>query len=209
LIFQAGSPLLLRYADPTIASVTASGPTVGGILLTVTGSNFGVSTPFVWLGASPSTLAPCGLVNRTSHTSLTCMLPAGAGTRLAVYMTVDDLPLQGLATGGVFSYNRPGIASLTATVPGDEGHSPPDGAVERYRWETGVPVPLRGPTRGGFNVTMRGRDFGPAGSDVVVLVGAERITPLEHNHTTIVFMAPPGLGRRDVSVLVAGQVFPL
>jgi hypothetical protein len=218
----ASTPLRLRYADPIVASVTPSGPTMGGVRITVTGSNFGVGTPSVWLGPGPTALAPCTTVNRTSHSSLSCTLPEGSGSGLGVHMSVGDLPLQGLATGpATFSYNPPVIASMSVTLPGEANASPAARSLGNgsssstpvsFTWEAvlgSAASPLRGPTQGGFNVTLTGSDFGPEGAasgDVVVLVGADRVAPTLHNHTTIVFVMPPGVGQRDVSVEVKGQV---
>ncbi len=109
---QAVTPLRVQYADPLVTNVTPSGPTAGGVRIEVSGANFGVSTPTVWLGAGRLALAPCVDVVRVSHSSLTCTLPAGSGQRLSVFMSVADLPAVGLAQGGMFSYSRPVITEV-------------------------------------------------------------------------------------------------
>jgi hypothetical protein len=108
----AATPLRMQYADPVVTAVTPSGPTTGGVRITVTGANFGVSTPSVWMGSSRLSLAPCGTVVRLSHSALTCTLPAGSGQRLSVFVSVADLPAAGLAQGASFSYNRPVITQV-------------------------------------------------------------------------------------------------
>jgi hypothetical protein len=109
---QAATPLRVQYADPVVTAVTPTGPTAGGVRITVTGANFGVSTPTVWLGASRVSMAPCASVVRLSHSALTCTLPAGSGQRLSVFMSVADLPAGDLAQGASFSYNRPVITQV-------------------------------------------------------------------------------------------------
>jgi hypothetical protein len=109
---QTATPLRVRYADPVVTSVTPNGPTIGGVRITVAGSNFGVSTPLVWLGTSRLSLATCASVLRLSHSALTCELPAGSGLRLSVFMSVADLPAAGLAQGALFSYDRPVVTQV-------------------------------------------------------------------------------------------------
>ena len=81
-----------RYAAPVVTSVTGDGSTAGGSVITITGTNFGVTTPVVSLGtAGQLTAAPCANVTRLSHSTATCVLPVGSGTNTTLYLSVPGL----------------------------------------------------------------------------------------------------------------------
>jgi hypothetical protein len=93
------------YQPPVLSSLTpSSGPTSGGIRLTLTGSNFGV-TPAVSIGGRGVPLAV------SSHTTLEFDLPAGEGTDQAVVVTAGDQSGAALS----FDYEAPVITGITAT----------------------------------------------------------------------------------------------
>lgn len=92
------------YQPPVLSSLTpSSGPTSGGIRLTLTGSNFGV-TPAVSIGGRGVTPAV------SSHTTLEFDLPAGEGTDQAVVVTAGDQSGAALS----FDYEAPAITGITA-----------------------------------------------------------------------------------------------
>lgn len=112
---SAISPMIrMSYAPPTVSGVAGDGPTPGGSVVTVTGTNFGVTKPSIWIGRGDFASAlPCGNVSRLSHTTATCVLPPGSGVGYAAFVSVADLPSRGPATGGSFKYNVPEIDVIT------------------------------------------------------------------------------------------------
>jgi len=113
------TPLLLRYAAPRVAAVTLSSsggaatglPTRGGLVLSISGANFGAySFPAVAL-ASPTSVRPplnCSGVVRLSHFNLTCLLPAGSGAGLQVVVSVGDQS----GAGGAVTYAQPSVTGM-------------------------------------------------------------------------------------------------
>ena len=100
--------LLVAYRAPSITAASPiSGPTAGGGVLTIDGSDFGataLSRPrLVELGGSP-----CPLLS-ASHTRITCELPAGEGVGRALRVVVDGQPSNTLA----FSYLPPRLVDLS------------------------------------------------------------------------------------------------
>jgi hypothetical protein len=94
------------YGAPHLTALSpSSGPTAGGVRLTLTGSNFGDGTATtVTLGG-----AACpGVVS--THAQLTCTLPEGQGTAQAVVVTVA-----GVSATGSYDYGAPVLTSLTPT----------------------------------------------------------------------------------------------
>jgi hypothetical protein len=79
---------------------------------------------------------------------------------------------------------------------------------DRYVWRAdgSGDSAIRGPTSAGFNVTITGSDFGPESEALEVTIDDDRVAPLSHNHTHVLFTMPPGLGVRHVSVEAKGQV---
>ena len=102
--------VLYRYNNPVITNVTASSrPTAGGVNVTLTGTDFGISTlGSVTIGSSA--LVPVTAVN---HTSARFVLPAGEGANLDLILTVDG---QSSAPAS-FSYNSP-VITLLSPNPG-------------------------------------------------------------------------------------------
>ncbi len=79
---SASNSLSFSYLSPSISSLTpATGPTAGGISLTVVGSNFGLS-PSVTLGGNSASV-----IART-HSQVVCTLPAGQGLDREVRVAV-------------------------------------------------------------------------------------------------------------------------
>jgi large repetitive protein len=106
---QTSSQLFYSYNGPVVNSVSPNrGPTSGGIVITVTGTNFGgVSTPpSVTIGGSI-----CSLINYTAHFSVLCSLPAGTGLSKSVMVTAYS---QISPANSLFSYDPPSLTELNA-----------------------------------------------------------------------------------------------
>ena len=205
--WQVPAPMTVRYANPTVTSVTPYGHTAGGDVIQLTGTNFGVGTPRVLLG---SVLA-CDDVNRTSHTALSCTLPEGQGANLTVNVIVANQTTDVTARGH-FSYYAPSIAQMVI-----------DGVLVNV---TSDGTGIGGATVGGYNVTLLGSDFGAYDPAVNCLFiawrGRDRMyrswdafdcdnklgfvgegelpawTVTEWTHSRITFLFPPGAGLREV-----------
>ncbi|MDX2014653.1 MAG: IPT/TIG domain-containing protein, partial [Myxococcaceae bacterium] len=107
----SGTQLLVSYTAPSITGISpTTGPTAGGIALTVSGSNFGVSGQTVTVGGSPCTVGPGG---STSQTQIVCTLPPGAGRNVDTQLVVAGQA----ATSTAFSYGAPAITGLSPTSP--------------------------------------------------------------------------------------------
>ncbi len=90
------------------------GRTSGGTILTLTGANFGVTTPTVTMGAAgPVTAAPCRDVVRLSHWMASCVLPEGSGVNTTVYLTVPGTPPGEVAVWAGFRYSPPTVDTVT------------------------------------------------------------------------------------------------
>ncbi len=133
----AGDVVFLRYAPPVIDTVQPLVlPTVGGVVMTITGDNFGTPLPVsVWLAlvgrptdrtwtSSPARVLPCNLVtvNCTSR-NLECVAPPGYGLgwRVVVVNHNDslssfDVIQYGNSTNVTVSYMPPVIDSVSVPV---------------------------------------------------------------------------------------------
>ena len=162
--------LAFSYLPPAISGVSpGTGPTQGGTTLTVTGSNFGLN-PSVFVGPS---FAP---VISTSHTQLTCILPAGQGQNVQLVVFVGGQ----LSAAASFSYTAPAITSL----------SPANGPVAG-----GTPITINGSNFGTSPVvTFDG---------VVVPSTADAVTP--HNKLHITSPSGSGTARK-IAVVASGQL---
>lgn len=185
-IQRPGAVLSLRFLAPVVTAVSPlSGPTAGGIVVTVNGANFGVTGPLVrFLGAGLANAdAVCVLAGSRNHTTLRCSAPPGQGSALRISVTVGG---QTVVAGFLFSYEAPVVASVT---------------------------PVRGATAGGDPVLVYGANFGLTcavalvrGLEVVPFVPRNASGGPASNHTHMHLYAPPadGIGWRVV-VTVAGK----
>ena len=206
--------LNFAYLPPVVSSISPSnGTTLGGDWVTITGRNFGVYNAATGEGAPTVMIGgrACTAVTQISHGELTCRSPAGTGVNRDVVVTAK---LQS-GSAPTFSYNPPIITSITSSA-----------AASRVDGE-GV---LRGPTSGGFNVTIEGENFGSwedtlfcvtvlwsKANHAPVCAGNPPTAFLQHvgtvppfmihqrDHHRIVFTMPEGMGRRDVGLVVNGQ----
>jgi len=108
-IQQSNNNLRPNYDAPSISSVTPlNGPTAGGVVLTLIGTNFGVS-PEVRINN-----VVCGLVAGSllaNHTSVRCNLPVGVGASLSITLHGPWVS----TSFSSFSYNRPNITAFGGT----------------------------------------------------------------------------------------------
>ncbi|KAH3765385.1 protein serine/threonine kinase [Pelomyxa schiedti] len=103
----------MSYAAPTVVNSTSC-DTNGGTTITVTGTNFGLSTSDVGVTIAGST---CGGARvSVNHTRITCTAPAGSGKSLTLCVTVPNNPDGQVACGPIFSYNKPVITSALPAV---------------------------------------------------------------------------------------------
>ena len=84
-------------------------PTSGNFLVTIRGSNFGLSVPSVTIGGSPCIVAT-PFVPAAGHDTLTCIAPPGMGDNNLVSVTVSTLA---------------SIASVNSAAPDRFWYSPP------------------------------------------------------------------------------------
>jgi hypothetical protein len=206
------------YAPPTVTWVSRrSGPTAGGIAITVTGTNFGIA-PVVSLvppaGGAAAGVAPVAAppvaAGAFNHTALTFILPEGVGAGLFVVVTAGG---QSSPTGpaAAFSYDRPAL-SMDFARDGSTAAAcaPRTQLVPRARDGVFVPRTTIGncfPTAGGYRLAINGTSLGPASAPLALTVGGSPCTVVEHSHSRAVCVVPPGVG--DALALVAavgGQV---
>ncbi len=99
---QSSAPALFDHLPPAITSIAPdNGPMAGGVVLTLTGTNFGAA------GATVTVAGNACPVLSQSHTSATCTLPAGTGKNLPVVLTVGGQS----SSAALFDYDAPEIAA--------------------------------------------------------------------------------------------------
>lgn len=184
------------YIPPTVAGkpTPAVAPSSGGVDVTLSGANFGLS-PFVLLectGKCTSTddggpaPAPATAVS-PAHDALVFTLPALRGAGWSVFVEAGG---QRSAAGPTFSYLQPNVTSMD---------------------------PANCTTDGGCEVTLRGVSFGGYGAQRVQLAGSptwaepRTVAPLppkgdQDPHTEAHFTVPGGVGKEiALELRVAGQ----
>jgi hypothetical protein len=109
---QVSGSSVFSYNAPTITSITpATGPTIGGTLITLTGTNFGLGWNLgVTLGATAATTVN---VAGTSQTQIIYTLPAGTGTGLSTTVTIAGQTFTYAST--LFAYQAPTITKAQST----------------------------------------------------------------------------------------------
>ncbi|MDR3468888.1 MAG: IPT/TIG domain-containing protein [Xanthobacteraceae bacterium] len=163
---------------PTVTSISpASGTTLGGTLVTITGTGFS-GTPNVTINGIAA-----GNVIVTSPTTLTAVTPAGTGTNDPVIVTTSVGPS---AAAAIYSYVAPGTPTVSAPTVSPGGVSPGSG-----------------PTSGGTLITITGTNLTGA---TAVVVGGNAATGVHVvSSTTITATTPPGtVGAKDVVVTTPG-----
>jgi hypothetical protein len=108
---RLSAPLPFAYNPPLISQLIAgSAPTAGGTVITLTGSNFGL-TPSVTVGGRVAPVLDSG------HSMLTASLPAGQGVDQPVVLTVGGQVSNTLT----LSYDPPVIDSLSPASAATSG----------------------------------------------------------------------------------------
>jgi hypothetical protein len=139
----------------------------------------------------------------------------GSGRNIDVLVSVADY----IGVGGVrMSYLPPTVARVEVTQA--------NGSVST--WTPAVGRRVRGPTTGGYNVTVFGSNFGTRDASHCVFVAGQGVSPppqlqcdgveyptgegevlgdhlLSHDHAAVRFVMPPGVGVRVLSIVVRGQ----
>lgn len=107
--FPAAGSLLISYTPPvvTLISPPLSG-TIGGQLLTINGTNFGVSG-ILYIGSSQCQLSGIGWTDNLVQ----CSLPAGQGVNNLVTFTAGLVIGDQQTTYSTYSYAAPAITGLT------------------------------------------------------------------------------------------------
>lgn len=191
---QPSNAIAISYAPPSIIGVSPNypvlpAPTLGGFVLTVTGSNFGVSLPLITVGSLPCpVLSP--FVPVAGHGILRCTAPAGAGRDLPVIVTVQNQS-SAFSNAASFRYSPPKPMSVEPTS------SPTSGRA------LGTPIPNSllyspGPRIVGV---VRGSNFGAWNAqsaltfnDSTALAPSSAAEVISWNDSTIVFYIPAGAG---------------
>jgi hypothetical protein len=239
---QISGVVLFGYLPPRITSVvgTSGFPTRGNVTVTIVGEDFGQALPNFAMppGLAPTlmplisffqphlatpVMMPCTNAKRISQTVITCRLPPGAGVSLSAVVSVFG---QSNITTDMLTYNQPVITNFSFSYTDNSTGVPV--LVPQLARAAGNPSEAVGPTSGGFNVTIRGKDFGPSNSeDRCVFVAWKHRTSktvfcdgyatfegegeLHSSKITlwtddrIVFIMPPGAGRPEIIMAVAGQ----
>jgi serine/threonine-protein kinase len=176
---------------PGIAGVSpASGSTVGGKTVTITGTGLDGAT-VVRFGGAP------GKITADSATRITVLSPPRAST-----------PGGGAGgSGGSGTPTGAGIVDITVTTPGGTSHLT---AVDHYAYTAAQPEvagvsPPSGGTAGGTTVTITGT--GLAGA-TAVRFGTAAATISADSATQITVISPPGRGQVGVTVTTPAGTSP-
>jgi len=167
--------------EPTVNDVSPSnGPTKGGTIVTVGGTNFGTGDtsvqPMVSIGGEP-----CQQVVWVSSTSVLCETPDGVGGHKSVIVSVggvNSAPNQ----DAVFNYNPPTVEAI------EPGH---------------------GAASGGTMVTVIGDNFGASNNNPSVTIGGRACqSVIWLSNTKIQCVSPAGIGIGDVRVFILDESSP-
>ena len=105
---QASAAVAYAYGAPTIASINPSnGPTMGGTLVTVNGTNFGPNGNQVIFGGGGA------LVQSWTHDRIVVASPVGAGAAVGVTVVAQG---QTVTSAGAFHYDAPEITTITPPI---------------------------------------------------------------------------------------------
>lgn len=138
---QTSGPQLVSYIAPSITDVSPVAFPTQGIVVTITGNNFGLANysmpvtdnpppQFGWVvfRDEQSTLVPKPLIYCVplarggvllwSATSITCTLPPGVTSQMSIFVNIT---LQVATMTRLFSYGRPNITSLSPSTVQTQG----------------------------------------------------------------------------------------
>ena len=174
------APLLFTYEAPQVVAIDPiEVPTTGIVSVTVYGRNFGERADLaaVLVGG-----VACLRTLWISSSVLECETPPGVGAAHAVDVVVGGQRSDAAASGSV-------DVSLGYAAP----------TVSEF-------APSSGPRRGGFELLIFGSGFGAARHAITVRVGALPCAPVRWiSNGAVSCTAPPGAGRAQITVNVAGQ----
>ena len=168
---QSSPSAPISYSAPVLTSVSAtSRPTAGGTILTLSGSNFGL-TPTVTVGGSPASLVQGG----ATHESIVCILPAGQGIGRGVQVTVASLFSNILD----LDYDPPQITSVTPDTGPTAGNIPITIRGQNFGLTPavsvgGVSAPLASSGNSHTQLVVTAPSGQGANKDVVVSVGTRQ-----------------------------------
>ena len=176
---------------------------------------------FGFLEDARSTWAICGAVVRVSPTNLLCALPEGSGAGLSVAVRVAGVIGTTLR---VLSYGAPGVISMTSSA----GSPVVEPAWEELLLAAPSTVYALGDTAGGASLTINGFNFGVASPHHCAFLTWAYRSPNNAIHTCnngedwlgegevstyyitfwdherIVFNVHPGLGRKELQLVIRG-----
>jgi hypothetical protein len=171
-----------RYDPPVVTFMYPDvGPTSGGFVLTLKGRNFGTrdwgnGTVQVSIGAQP-----CITTTWLSDNVVECIVPRGVGSRHPVEIVVGGQPYPPKNSDDalLFSYNPPIILDVS---------------------------PTNGPTRGGYDLVITGRNFGRMKHNPQAFIGGVPCTAMTWiSDTVIKCRVPEGHGRDKTVVVWVGE----
>jgi len=203
---------VFSYLPPSLYSFSSrSGPTTGGQLMTLNGTNLGIfpSVQFV----SPISQKALVRVNFSSllydqvRGYINFTLPEGAGANLTVWVCADT---QCANFSETFSYFSPSLSrSIARRDRLAESCSSKFTLALSGRDTMLVNKSIIGncfPTVGNFEIVLSGSNFGPPSSLTLVRIGPYSCNVISKSHTQIVCIVPPGTGESlPVIVIIEGQ----
>ena len=130
---QTSNVLDFSYAPPSITAISpATGPTAGGVPVTIDGTNFGTSGTVTFAGQ----VLPAAAVTSWSQTAIVVTEPAGKEANVPVGVTVAGQTSNVLD----FSYAPPSITAISPATGPTAGGVPVtiNGADFRYKWHRHV-----------------------------------------------------------------------
>jgi len=167
--------------EPTINDVNPNnGPTKGGTIVTIGGTNFGTGDtsvqPMVSVGG-----APCQQVVWVSSTSILCETPDGVGGHKSVVVSVDGVN-SSPDRDAIFNYDPPTVQAI------EPGH---------------------GAASGGTMVTIIGDNFGATNNNPSVTIGGRPCQSVVWlANTKLKCVSPAGIGIGDVRVFILDESSP-
>jgi hypothetical protein len=113
---NSSSAVLFNFLPISVSAVSpVSGPTAGGTLVTIEGTNWGSGSPSVKINGNT-----CVVASFTSS-QVVCTTPAGQGASLALVVT--SFAGQSTTASAVWSYSAPVISSVAPTTINTDGTS--------------------------------------------------------------------------------------
>lgn len=206
------NPGLFSYLPPSLISYNIrSGPTTGGQLVIMNGTNLGLY-PFVHFVSRVSQKAIASvnfsaLVYDQVSGYINFALPEGAGANLTLRVCADT---QCANFSESFSFFPPTLSRSIARLDRSAESCFSKFALALSGRDTMLVNKSVGgncfPTVGDFEIVLSGTNLGPPSLPLIVKLGPYSCDVVSHTHTQIVCMVPPGTGESlAVTVIVEGQ----